>query len=90
MNNTEIIKKSLMKRHLAESRFKTYGILGIISATVFLIVIFLRRSFHRRRITKVEKLSLNINDKIDLIGWFYNKDSDKFKTIFDLDIKFNN
>ena len=27
MNNTEIIKKSLMKRHLAESRFKTYGIL---------------------------------------------------------------
>ena len=28
-----------MKRHLAESRFKTYGILGIISATVFLIVI---------------------------------------------------
>ena len=39
MNNTEIIKKSLMKRHLAESRFKTYGILGIISATVFLIVI---------------------------------------------------
>ena len=39
MNNTEIIKKSLMKRHLAESRFKTYGILGIISATIFLIVI---------------------------------------------------
>ena len=39
MNNTEIIKKSLMKRHLAESRFKAYGILGIISATVFLIVI---------------------------------------------------
>ena len=39
MNNTEIIKKSLMKRHLAESRFKTYGILGIISAIVFLIVI---------------------------------------------------
>ena len=39
MNNTEIIKKSLMKRLLAESRFKTYGILGIISATVFLIVI---------------------------------------------------
>ena len=39
MNNTEIIKKSLMKRHLAESRFMTYGILGIISATVFLIVI---------------------------------------------------
>ena len=39
MNNTEIIKKSLMKRHLAESRFKTYGILGIISATVFVIVI---------------------------------------------------
>ena len=39
MNNTEIIKKSLMKRHLAESRFKSYGILGIISATVFLIVI---------------------------------------------------
>ena len=39
MNNTEIIKKSLMKRHLAESRFKTYGILGIISATVFLMVI---------------------------------------------------
>ena len=36
MNNTEIIKRSLMKRHLAESRFKTYGILGIISATVFL------------------------------------------------------
>ena len=39
MNNTEIIKKSLMKRHLAESRFKTYGILGIISATFFLIII---------------------------------------------------
>ena len=39
MNNTEIIKKSLMKRHLAESRFRAYGILGIISATVFLIVI---------------------------------------------------
>ena len=39
MKNTEIIKKSLMKRHLAESRFKTYGIIGIISATVFLIVI---------------------------------------------------
>ena len=39
MNNTDIIKKSLMKRHLAESRFKTYGIIGIISATVFLIVI---------------------------------------------------
>ena len=42
MNNTEIIKKSLTKRHLAESRFKTYGILGIISATVFLIVIYLQ------------------------------------------------
>ena len=46
MNNTEIIKKSLMKRHLAESRFKTYGILGIISATVFLIVILSTMAHH--------------------------------------------
>ena len=39
MSNTKIIRESLKKRHLAESRFKAYGIIGIISATLFLIVI---------------------------------------------------
>ena len=39
MSNTKIIRESLKKRHLAESRFKAYGILGIISATLFLMAI---------------------------------------------------
>ena len=31
--------------------------------------------------TEIEKVKITTTDKIDLIGWFYNKDLDKFKTI---------
>jgi len=31
--------------------------------------------------TKIEKVKIITKDKIDLIGWFYNKDIEKFKTI---------
>ena len=31
--------------------------------------------------TKIEKVNIITKDKIDLIGWFYNKDLEKFKTI---------
>ena len=30
---------------------------------------------------EIEKVKITTNDKIDLIGWFYNKDLEKFKTI---------
>ena len=60
MNNTEIIKKSLMKRHLAESRFKTYGILGIISATVFLIVILSTIFIEGKSAFKSTYIKLNV------------------------------
>ena len=31
--------------------------------------------------TEIEKVEITTNDKIDLIGWFYNQDLEKFKTI---------
>ena len=31
--------------------------------------------------TAIEKVKITTEDKIDLIGWFYNKDIEKFKTI---------
>ena len=31
--------------------------------------------------SKIEKVKITTTDKIDLIGWFYNKDIEKFKTI---------
>ena len=31
--------------------------------------------------TEIEKVKITTEDKIDLIGWFYNKDIEKFKTI---------
>ena len=31
--------------------------------------------------TKIKKVKITTKDKIDLIGWFYNKDIEKFKTI---------
>ena len=31
--------------------------------------------------TEIEKIKITTEDKIDLIGWFYNKDLEKFKTI---------
>ena len=31
--------------------------------------------------SKIEKVKITTNDEIDLIGWFYNKDIEKFKTI---------
>ena len=34
-----------------------------------------------REPTEIEKVKITTNDKIDLIGWFYNQDIEKFKTI---------
>ena len=31
--------------------------------------------------TEIEKVNITTKDKIDLVGWFYNKNLDKFKTI---------
>ena len=31
--------------------------------------------------TEIEKVKITTNDQIDLVGWFYNKNLDKFKTI---------
>ena len=31
--------------------------------------------------SEIEKVKVTTKDKIDLIGWFYNKDIEKFKTI---------
>ena len=31
--------------------------------------------------SKIEKVKITTTDKIDLIGWFYSKDIEKFKTI---------
>ena len=31
--------------------------------------------------TEIEKVKITTKDNIDLIGWFYNKDIEKFKTI---------
>ena len=31
--------------------------------------------------TEIEKVKITTNDNIDLVGWFYNKDLNKFKTI---------
>ena len=31
--------------------------------------------------TEIEKVKITTEDKIDLIGWFYNKNIEKFKTI---------
>ena len=30
---------------------------------------------------EIEKVKITTKDKIDLLGWFYNKDVEKFKTI---------
>ena len=37
--NTELISKSLEKRHRSEKRFRFFGILGIGTAVIFLITI---------------------------------------------------
>ena len=31
--------------------------------------------------TEIEKVKITTNDKIDLTGWFYNKNLENFKTI---------
>ena len=79
MNNTEIIKKSLMKRHLAESRFKTYGILGIISATVFLIVILSTIFIEGKSAFKSTYIKLNVSFDPSIIDPDGTRDIDEIR-----------
>ena len=76
--------------------FYTTGILALVSFYVLLLiaVFFFQSSllYHpsidshvkdqvSREPTEIEKIKITTKDKIDLIGWFYNQDLEKFKTI---------
>ena len=76
--------------------FYTISILTLIIFYVLLIIItfFLQRNllYHPSvdnylkdnlgtEPTEIEKVKITTEDKIDLVGWFYNKDVEKFKTI---------
>jgi len=60
MNNTEIIKNSLKKRHLAETRFKAYGIIGIIIAILFLTTILSTIFLEGKTAFKSTYIKLNV------------------------------
>ena len=76
--------------------FFTTSILAVILFYILLIIIvffFQRNLLYHPSIdsylkdnfdaepTEIEKVKITTEDKIDLIGWFYNKDLEKFKTI---------
>ena len=76
--------------------FYTTGILALVFFYILLlsVVFFFQRNFlyHPsvdnylkdqtvREPAEIEKVKITTNDKIDLIGWFYNQDLEKFKTI---------
>jgi len=76
--------------------FYTTGILALVSFYLLLLIIvfFFQGSllYHpsvdnyledqaAREPTEVEKIKITTKDKIDLVGWFYNKNLENFKTI---------
>ena len=76
--------------------FYTTGLLALVSVYLLLLIIvfFFQGSllYHpsidsyvkdqvSREPTEIEKIKITTKDKIDLIGWFYNQDLEKFKTI---------
>ena len=76
--------------------FYTTGILALVSFYILLlIVVFFFQSnllYHpsvdnyvndqmAKEPTEIEKIKITTNDKIDLVGWFYNKNLENFKTI---------
>ena len=76
--------------------FYTTGILALVSFYILLlIVVFFFQGnllYHpsvdnyvndqiAREPTEIEKIKITTNDKIDLVGWFYNKNLENFKTI---------
>ena len=76
--------------------FYTTSILALILFYILLLIIvfFLQRNllYHpsvdnylknnsATEPTEIENVKITTEDKIDLIGWFYNKDIEKFKTI---------
>ena len=76
--------------------FYTSGVLALVSFYILLIVVvffFQRNLLYHPSVdnyikdnlaiepTEIEKVKIITKDKIDLIGWFYNKDIEKFKTI---------
>ena len=76
--------------------FYTTGILALVFFYILLlsVVFFFQRNllYHpsvdnylKDQVVKepaeIEKVKITTNDKIDLIGWFYNQDLEKFKTI---------
>ena len=71
-------------------------VLALVSFYVLLltIVFFFQRSllYHpsidnylkdhvKSKLTEIEKVTISTDDKIDLVGWFYNNNLEKFKTI---------
>ena len=76
--------------------FYTTGLLALVSFYLLLLIIvfFFQGSllYHpsvdnyikdqaAREPTGIEKIKITTKDKIDLVGWFYNKNSENFKTI---------
>ena len=76
--------------------FYTTGILALVFFYILLlsVVFFFQRnllyhpsvdSYRKDQVVRepaeIEKVKITTNDKIDLIGWFYNQDLGKFKTI---------
>ena len=76
--------------------FYTSGVLALVSFYILLIVVvffFQRNLLYHPSVdnyikdnlaiepTEIENVKIITKDKIDLIGWFYNKDIEKFKTI---------
>ena len=76
--------------------FYTTGILALVSFYLLLLIIvfFFQGSllYHpsvdnyledqaAREPTEIEKIKITTKDKIDLVGWFYNKNLENFKTI---------
>ena len=76
--------------------YYTTSILALVSFYILLIIVvfFFQRNllYHpsvdnylkdqvAKEPTEIEKVKITTRDKIDLIGWFYNRDLEKFKTI---------
>jgi len=76
--------------------FYTTSILALVSFYILLLIIvffFQRNLLYHPTVnnylknqtlsepTEIQKVNITTNDKIDLVGWFYNKNLDKYKTI---------
>ena len=77
--NTELISKSLEKRHRKEKRFRFFGILGIGTAVIFLVTILSSIFIEGKSAFKSTFIQLEINFDQEIIDPNKTNNPEEFK-----------